>query len=73
LRDKLLAFAASGSERSQLKLFQCLLRSYLSFSLNDSKTSEKAREGWRVLRAWLAERREEIGRRAQSKPKWLPH
>ncbi len=72
LRDQLLASAQSLAEpRRQMKCFQALLRSYWSFPLHGDGVSAAAREGFAVLRAWLARRYSELERVRMTKPEWF--
>jgi|CXWL01.1.fsa_nt_gi hypothetical protein len=70
-RDNLLTLAESDEPRRQLKCFQSLLRSYWSFPLNGTDLPEVAREGWIVLRSWLASRQKALDKIAIHKPDWF--
>ncbi|MCS6325515.1 MAG: hypothetical protein H8K06_00210 [Nitrospira sp.] len=71
LRDKLLALCKETDEpRRQMKCFQSLLRSYWSFPLNSSDLQVEARDGWIVLRAWLAKQQKSLDAIA-TKPEWF--
>jgi hypothetical protein len=71
LRVNLLTLAESDEPRRQLKCFQSLLRSYWSFPLNGVDIPETAREGWTVLRSWLANRQKALDKIVTHKPEWF--
>lgn len=61
-----------ANPRRRIKCFQALLASYWSFPLFES--DEKAREGWKELRRWLAEQMSEVERdldTLQKSPRWF--
>lgn len=71
LLDKLLLRAESDEPRRQMKCFQSLLRSYWLFPLNGSNVPDAAREGWSVLRLWLAKRQKDLEMIATRRSEWF--
>ncbi len=72
LRDELLAQAEQVTPaRRQMKCFQALLRSYWSFPLHGEHVAAASRQGFALLRAWLARRYRELEGVKMPKPEWF--
>jgi hypothetical protein len=72
LRTRLLEMAEVAPKRhNRFRLFRSLLRAYWTFPLHAAATPAAARDGWQVLRAWLAARYESFARRDGRRPTWF--